>query len=81
MTLPVAYPSTSIHFVMGPREVSHFIRTPHSFGASFFILPNSVLVDIHYSSSSYAIKGSPNQKLLLEDIYYAIESRVGITFH
>lgn len=24
----------------------------------------------------YAIKGSPNQKLLLEDIYYAIESRV-----
>ena len=26
--------------------------------------------------SSYAIKGSPNQKLLLEDIYYAIESRV-----
>ena len=25
---------------------------------------------------SYAIKGSPNQKLLLEDIYYAIESRV-----
>lgn len=29
-------------------------------------------------SYSYAIKGSPNQKLLLEDIYYAIESRVGI---
>ena len=27
---------------------------------------------------SYAIKGSPNQKLLLEDIYYAIESRVCI---
>ena len=27
-------------------------------------------------SSRYAIKGSPNQKLLLEDIYYAIESRV-----
>ena len=26
----------------------------------------------------YAIKGSPNQKLLLEDIYYAIESRVRI---
>ena len=26
--------------------------------------------------SRYAIKGSPNQKLLLEDIYYAIESRV-----
>lgn len=25
---------------------------------------------------SYAIKGAPNQKLLLEDIYYAIESRV-----
>ncbi|KAJ7860991.1 hypothetical protein B0H14DRAFT_3620481, partial [Mycena olivaceomarginata] len=23
----------------------------------------------------YAIKGSPNQKLLLEDIYHAIESR------
>ena len=26
----------------------------------------------------YAIKGSPNQKLLLEDIYYAIESRVRV---
>jgi hypothetical protein len=25
---------------------------------------------------SYAIKGSPSQKLLLEDIYFAIESRV-----
>ena len=25
---------------------------------------------------SYAIKGSPSQRLLLEDIYYAIESRV-----
>lgn len=30
--------------------------------------------------SSYAIKGSPNQKLLLEDIYYAIESRVRYAF-
>ena len=30
---------------------------------------------------SYAIKGSPNGKLLLEDIYYAIESRVGPEFH
>ena len=29
-------------------------------------------------NSSYAIKGSPNGKLLLEDIYYAIESRVRI---
>lgn len=28
----------------------------------------------------YAIKGSPNQKLLLEDIYYAIESRVRVEF-
>lgn len=28
--------------------------------------------------SRYAIKGSPNQKLLLEDIYYAIESRVSL---
>ena len=31
-----------------------------------------------FVSLSYAIKGSPNQKLLLEDIYYAIESRVCI---
>lgn len=31
-----------------------------------------------YRNSRYAIKGSPNQKLLLEDIYYAIESRVRI---
>lgn len=30
----------------------------------------------HCCHYSYAIKGSPNQKLLLEDIYYAIESRV-----
>lgn len=28
----------------------------------------------------YAIKGSPGQKLLLEDIYYAIESRVRVRF-
>ena len=28
----------------------------------------------------YAIKGSPKQKLLLEDIYYAIESRVRVCF-
>lgn len=34
------------------------------------------LIIIFRSSHSYAIKGSPNQKLLLEDIYYAIESRV-----
>ena len=31
-----------------------------------------------YHLFSYAIKGSPNQKLLLEDIYYAIESRACI---
>ena len=30
------------------------------------------------SPGRYAIKGSPHQKLLLEDIYYAIESRVCI---
>ena len=34
-----------------------------------------VQLDIN-SCSRYAIKGAPNQKLLLEDIYYAIESRV-----
>lgn len=32
---------------------------------------------VRFYERSYAIKGSPNQKLLLEDIYYAIESRVG----
>lgn len=36
---------------------------------SLFILSLCVLF-------SHAIKGSPNQKLLLADIYYAIESRV-----
>lgn len=30
----------------------------------------------HGCINRYAIKGAPNQKLLLEDIYYAIESRV-----
>ncbi len=30
------------------------------------------------AANRYAIKGSPNQKLLLEDIYYAIESRVRV---
>ena len=29
-----------------------------------------------HATLRYAIKGAPNQKLLLEDIYYAIESRV-----
>jgi hypothetical protein len=38
---------------------------------SSFCMPNS-----RHISTRYAIKGSPNQKLLLEDIYYAIESRV-----
>jgi hypothetical protein len=33
-------------------------------------------IPLHIFTRSYAIKGSPNQKLLLEDIYYAIESRV-----
>ncbi len=37
-----------------------------------------VLTDLYHS---YAIKGSPNQKLLLEDIYYAIESRVSFFIH
>lgn len=43
----------------------------------FAVLP---FIEFHYLISllSYAIKGSPNQKLLLEDIYYAIESRVCI---
>ena len=30
----------------------------------------------YWEQSRYAIKGSPTGKLLLEDIYYAIESRV-----
>jgi hypothetical protein len=46
----------------------YFIRRPpfHRISISYLFL------------LSYAIKGSPNQKLLLEDIYYAIESRVCI---
>lgn len=39
----------------------------------FPLLPSELTLS---SLISYAIKGSPNQKLLLEDIYYAIESRV-----
>jgi forkhead box protein J2/3 len=35
-----------------------------------------IITGVNGAKLSYAIKGSPNQKLLLEDIYYAIESRV-----
>lgn len=38
------------------------------------------VVDPQCFSFSYAIKGAPNQKLLLEDIYYAIESRVSLFY-
>lgn len=37
-----------------------------------------LLRELNRFAVRYAIKGSPNQKLLLEDIYYAIESRVRI---
>jgi len=56
------YPySTLIRCVSMPKRISQF----------------SYPVCVSDSFSRYAIKGSPNQKLLLEDIYYAIESRVG----
>lgn len=42
----------------------------------FARLLSFVSVNVFLFCNSYAIKGSPNQKLLLEDIYYAIESRV-----
>ena len=47
---------------------SNPVRCLHQHKFPFFLT--------HMFYNSYAIKGSPNQKLLLEDIYYAIESRV-----
>jgi hypothetical protein len=66
--------------VMGRLEASHSTLTPLSFGIEMPLLrSNGVYVtDI---AIRYAIKGSPAGKLLLEDIYYAIESRVGHILH
>jgi hypothetical protein len=70
MAPQVASRSTLIQPLSGMLGVhDYFIRRP-PFPSNFKILIFLL---------SYAIKGSPNQKLLLEDIYYAIESRVCIT--
>lgn len=55
------------------------IRTRLSFGKHRFVdvSPHShARIRPYLLVCSYAIKGSPSQRLLLEDIYYAIESRV-----
>lgn len=59
----------SIHI----RPSSGMIKVSCDVGALF--LPSGPTALIH-GCHRYAIKGAPNQKLLLEDIYYAIESRV-----
>jgi hypothetical protein len=76
---------------MAHQGPNHSIRIQRSFGTlDLFLwdrrcLETTRLVanlrepgydDLLTRCDSYAIKGSPNQKLLLEDIYYAIESRV-----
>lgn len=62
---------------MDLQEASRSIHIRRLFGEDWLWihLVHSVTT-CNSSFGSYAIKGSPNQKLLLEDIYYAIESRV-----
>lgn len=78
-------PLTSTPSEMAHRAPSLSIPTLLSFGMyhpalhpSFAPPPPSRHHHVLTTVLSYAIKGSPNQKLLLEDIYYAIESRVSV---
>ncbi len=67
---------------MGHLGASHSIHTRPSFG-TWCTLGDKVRAGLFTDPllcCRYAIKGSPNQKLLLEDIYYAIESRVRVLF-
>jgi hypothetical protein len=61
--------------VMDPLEASRSTLIPLSFGMDMPLLRFN---GVHGTDTAirYAIKGSPAGKLLLEDIYYAIESRV-----
>jgi hypothetical protein len=75
----VVFQSRSTRFEMVHQEVSRSTRIRPSFGKLVrvcWLSSVSHRVYPHPFAYSYAIKGSPNQKLLLEDIYYAIESRV-----
>lgn len=66
---------------MAPPVASHFIRIRLSFGQLYLVIRSlSGHIFIRWVYSRYAIKGSPTGKLLLEDIYYAIESRVCTVF-
>lgn len=77
--------------MMDHRAANHSIRIQLLFGecansSDAFVVGASrgrvrvvdCLFTCHDLPFRYAIKGSPTQKLLLEDIYYAIESRVRI---
>jgi len=66
---------------MAPPGASHFIRIQLSFGELYLAICSlSGHILTLWVHSRYAIKGSPTGKLLLEDIYYAIESRVCTVF-
>lgn len=59
-------------------EWAYHTLTGLSFGGLVLLVGSVSWSCLTYSHARYAIKGSPTQKLLLEDIYYAIESRVRI---
>lgn len=61
---------------MGRLVASLSTHIRHSSGQSLVAMRRAFINLPAARSCSYAIKGAPNQKLLLEDIYYAIESRV-----
>ena len=72
-----------ILFEMDHLVANLSIRTRLSFGKLMRFVDCATFSrhGIHPLLRSYAIKGSPNQRLLLEDIYYAIESRVCAVRH
>lgn len=82
MTSPVGSRSTLTPCAMDHLGASLSIHTQPSFGTwcALDSEPGACLFTEPSLCCRYAIKGSPNQKLLLEDIYYAIESRVRILF-
>ena len=69
----MAFRLVSIHSGTVHLAANLSILTQLSFGSCTDTLAAS---DGAHHLFSYAIKGSPTGKLLLEDIYYAIESRV-----
>lgn len=75
----MVYLSTLTRYEMAPLVANRFTLTQRLSGELWFDQARSPANADLQLMFRYAIKGAPNQKLLLEDIYYAIESRVSVS--